>query len=240
MTPTAGGRHCAACEKTVVDFTSLTSEQLLAALHQPEKVCGRFRPDQLHAPALPASRAARNWTQWVAAAAITLSSCGTPDALPLQLRTSPVTVDGNYVLVRGKVVDKTDGRPLPDALIISLADTSFRTTSDSTGHFTLKLPQQLRDSLLYAVGHTSPQGYTQGYIGRRLRPEQTAEIRLRPDPNAGVLGEPAPVTLEAGEMRYPLRLLAPPPPPPRLSTVQFPAAESAGPTEDSVEVFEAP
>jgi TonB family protein len=46
MTPTARGRHCAACHKTVVDFTHATQADLEAALTG-SRICGRFTPKQL-------------------------------------------------------------------------------------------------------------------------------------------------------------------------------------------------
>lgn len=68
MTPTATGRHCAACQKTVVDFTQKTDAEILAMLRQAAgKTCGRLRADQLGrslvAPA-PSSR----WRAWLGAA----------------------------------------------------------------------------------------------------------------------------------------------------------------------------
>ncbi len=51
MTPCGQGRHCAQCNKTVIDFTTWSD----ASLHQffakdPHNVCGRFRADQLSHP----------------------------------------------------------------------------------------------------------------------------------------------------------------------------------------------
>jgi hypothetical protein len=50
MTPNEQGRHCNACAKTVVDFTSMSDD---AVKHffinkKEERVCGRFRNQQLH------------------------------------------------------------------------------------------------------------------------------------------------------------------------------------------------
>ncbi|MFD2942887.1 hypothetical protein [Flavobacterium notoginsengisoli] len=49
MTPTENGRFCMSCSKTVVDFTSMMSEeiQLFFAQNQNHKICGRFRKSQL-------------------------------------------------------------------------------------------------------------------------------------------------------------------------------------------------
>lgn len=73
MLPTATGRHCAACAKPVVDFTTKTDAEILAYLARAAggRTCGRFaagqleRPLQRAAPAAPSGR----WRAWLAAVA---------------------------------------------------------------------------------------------------------------------------------------------------------------------------
>jgi hypothetical protein len=50
MLPTIEGRHCLSCAKTVVDFTSMTDDEVKHFLltRKDEKLCGRFRNEQLH------------------------------------------------------------------------------------------------------------------------------------------------------------------------------------------------
>ena len=72
MSPTATGRHCAACAKTVVDFTLKTDAEILAHLAGAAvgRTCGRFAAGQLERPlqrAAPVAPAAR-WRAWLAAA----------------------------------------------------------------------------------------------------------------------------------------------------------------------------
>lgn len=52
MTQLQGGRHCAQCSKTVVDFTGWAQDEVLLYLQQQgeTKVCGRFRQEQLNVP----------------------------------------------------------------------------------------------------------------------------------------------------------------------------------------------
>ena len=48
MTPAAQGRHCAACAKTVVDFTTMSDAEVVRHLRQSSgRVCGRVKPRQL-------------------------------------------------------------------------------------------------------------------------------------------------------------------------------------------------
>jgi len=52
MTPNEKGAFCQKCCKTVVDFTSKTTEEIITALttKKQEKVCGRFNNNQISSP----------------------------------------------------------------------------------------------------------------------------------------------------------------------------------------------
>ncbi len=49
MTPGEQGRHCAACNKMVMDFTDWSTDEIAAYLYarSQHEVCGRFRQDQV-------------------------------------------------------------------------------------------------------------------------------------------------------------------------------------------------
>ncbi len=69
MTPTATGRHCASCEKVVVDFTRMTDGEVVAWLAKEgdKPGCGNFRPDQLNRPLFAAAQPAAAWQRWALA-----------------------------------------------------------------------------------------------------------------------------------------------------------------------------
>lgn len=167
MTPTGSGRHCAACQKTVVDFTHKTDAEILAYLRQAGtgKTCGRFRATQvarpLH-PAQPTPRPAR-WQAWLAGllvAALATQSCQpTPvdKAQPLALApaatlhhallvpdsvvatAAPASLEN---VVTGQVYDVASRRPVSQATV-QLPDTRLTAITDATGHFVLQLPETL-------------------------------------------------------------------------------------------------
>nr|GFC87882.1 hypothetical protein [Tanacetum cinerariifolium] len=86
MTPTSLGRHCAACQKTVVDFTQKTDAEILAYFAKATgETCGRLGNDQLNRPLLPAigARPAAHWRGWLA---LVLAAWG--------LRASPAATTG--------------------------------------------------------------------------------------------------------------------------------------------------
>jgi len=49
MTPNDNGRHCEHCCKTVVDFTTMSNEQIIAWMSAKTNVCGRFYTGQIEA-----------------------------------------------------------------------------------------------------------------------------------------------------------------------------------------------
>ncbi|RTQ47153.1 energy transducer TonB [Hymenobacter gummosus] len=68
MTPVAGGRHCASCQRVVIDFRQATEPELAwARLAAPDgRVCGQFRSSQL----APESRPLRPRLRWFLLAAV--------------------------------------------------------------------------------------------------------------------------------------------------------------------------
>jgi hypothetical protein len=65
MTPDDKGRFCKSCRKQVVDFSSMSDEQLIALFRKPASggTCGRFKPDQLDRPLEP-SRKRLTWLRY--------------------------------------------------------------------------------------------------------------------------------------------------------------------------------
>src|SRR5690348_12749325 len=75
MTPCAGGRFCASCAKSVMDFTNWSRVDLLRHLEQHPDSCGRYLPEQLDPSLVPVgdviTRARRGF--FAAVAAVTLN-----------------------------------------------------------------------------------------------------------------------------------------------------------------------
>ncbi|GAB3842647.1 carboxypeptidase-like regulatory domain-containing protein [Hymenobacter jeollabukensis] len=125
MTPTTQGRHCAACQHTVTDFTQRTDAEILALLRQAAggRVCGRFRAEQLDRALVHAPAAAPRWRAWVLAAAALWGLLPTA-ARSQELRSThsggPVPAGG------GRTADLTE--QLPNAAVSGNPDVSSDTT----------------------------------------------------------------------------------------------------------------
>lgn len=68
MTPADRGRFCGTCQKTVVDFSSMSDRQILEQFRKKsDGVCGRFNPDQLNRALLSPSQFSRTYRSFVTA-----------------------------------------------------------------------------------------------------------------------------------------------------------------------------
>jgi CarboxypepD_reg-like domain len=155
MTPAAQGRHCAACDKVVVDFTRMTDAEVVAYLSRPSgPSCGRFRAEQLGRP-LRATAEAPASRRWLAAALALLglgvagpAAAQTRSAAPQEQRVllrktvAPVALAPMLppVVVRGRAVDQENGQPLP-GVTISVPGTTLATATAADGTFELLVPR---------------------------------------------------------------------------------------------------
>ena len=168
MTPTGPGRHCAACQKTVVDFTHKTDAEILAALRQAAgPTCGRLRPDQMGRP-LVAPTTAPRWRAWLGAMLAVGGVLGASRAAaqsqgnsyyagprPLtnptgSAATAEPTVQtppsaaapdaaGGPLAVRGVVLDSATHTGLPGVTVL-VKGTDRGVSTDATGAFVLSVP----------------------------------------------------------------------------------------------------
>ena len=160
MTPTAAGRHCAACQKTVVDFTLQTDAEILAYLARAAgtRTCGRFAAGQLERPlqrAAPAAPMAARWRAWLAAAVAVWglreiqSETIRAQAAPQQLVMGGLPAVGSplpappahlavSLVLRGVVVDEHHQR-LPGVTVL-LKGTTIGISTGVDGAFELPVP----------------------------------------------------------------------------------------------------
>ena len=189
MTPTAGGRHCASCQKTVVDFTQKTDAEIIALLTSAAgRTCGRFGADQLQRPLVPAVvfpvASTSRWRGWLAAAVAVwglregLSFAAAGQARAAQHAPHPQTKAARTLPVRllhGVVRDAATRQPLPGVAVFVVGE-NHRTTTDSAGRFRVRVsaarhvPHTLR---LHRFGYHSEQ--------RRVPEAGTLSIALRAD-----------------------------------------------------------
>jgi hypothetical protein len=200
MTPASGGRHCAACHKTVVDFTQKTDAQILAYLAGAKgETCGRLSSDQQNRPLLPAlaerNRPAGRWRAWLAlalaawglragpAAATSTPAGGSRTAAHPPQKASPrhrLTPPAPKLL-RGTVRDAGTHEPLAGVAVFLKGENRSATT-DSAGHFRLPLPARPPRTGRALVLHYA--GYQSETVAVPAAPAAAMQLELLADPAA--------------------------------------------------------
>ncbi len=167
MSPTDGGRHCAACQKTVVDFTQKTDAEILATLRRAAgETCGRLRADQVERPLVVPTTAPR-WRNWLGAALALAGILGAgrvaaqaranyyagpqpltsptgnatpePGPRPPGVPAEPTAATNGLATLRGTVTDSTTHEPLPGVTVL-VKGTDIGTSTDRDGNFSLPVP----------------------------------------------------------------------------------------------------
>jgi len=145
MTPVEKGRFCASCQKTIIDFTTLSDRQILLAAKSGEDICARAHNSQLNRNlVVPKEKS----SLWAAASAAVLSfltiSCGgtlTNNSINTEQtdsKTDDIKTDNSqedYRMLSGIVNDITG--PIPQASIRNTV-TGETVTSDLDGKYIIK------------------------------------------------------------------------------------------------------
>lgn len=203
MTPAVQGRHCAACDKVVVDFTRMSDAEVIAWLQRPQpgRTCGRFATQQLNRSLLMPAAAPPRWPKWVAATAAVVglqtgvahtvqAQRATPaEQSPITIgmvavprRAQPLTLNLPPIVVRGTVVDSASRQPLPGVTVV-VAGTTTGGSTDAAGRFELLLPSEIRqaDSIeleFSTIGYTSQRHTFQPAQPNALEVALAADERL--------------------------------------------------------------
>jgi CarboxypepD_reg-like domain len=149
-------RHCAACDRQIVDFTHKTDAAILQYLqNNPGKICGRFSAFQLERPMKATVPAKRTGLTAVAASFAAVLAAQHPagnvpkeNVVMTQTEVDERTVLGKTVYfdfleadtvrqISGQVLD-SNGLPLPGAMVM-FPNTSIRTVTNAQGEYLLKV-----------------------------------------------------------------------------------------------------
>jgi len=171
MTPETQGRFCASCEKTVVDFSLMTDNELIKFLSKSKgHLCGRFDSEQLQRPLIETQfQPKKNWKYWLASisALLLLNNKSSAKALePISYKNNNIeksntdTTPHTEPIIIGKlvcarllegIVTGTDNKPLLGASII-IKGSEIGAVTDSLGRFSLhinSLPDTFRLVISY-------------------------------------------------------------------------------------------
>ncbi len=96
MTPTQKGKHCAVCEKEVIDFTKATDEQLYKTAANGGNLCGRFTKKQLDRPIQLQRKQGKSWANYAASLLIPAAILSTQEITAQGTTPTTEQTDGNY------------------------------------------------------------------------------------------------------------------------------------------------
>ncbi|MDO6431001.1 T9SS type A sorting domain-containing protein [Flavitalea sp. BT771] len=176
MQPEADGRFCGSCQRTVIDFTMMSDQEILSWLSGTGKsVCGRFMEDQLNRDLSPSRPPKKNrWAVWqFLLTGLLLSSevsaqDKAPDPPVIKFNNPPASSNNKQIVVGGvrrvqhsditigklEIVDSTTGEAVPGATI-RLDKASF--SADNEGRVSIEPEKLLSASALEitAIGYRS-------------------------------------------------------------------------------------
>lgn len=191
MTSNKDGRFCLSCQKTVVDFSTMSDEHILSYISKGrDTMCGRFKENQLNRELIGTTKPKFPWLRYalqVAFPAFLVSSKSeasgkavapievvSSTANPMIQGTVPRITEekaGDTIIVKGKVTDY-NGQGISFATVM-IKGTPRGVLTDSSGVFEIKV-EKGEDVLLVA----SAVGYSSSEMPIQLGNEQKLNIKL--------------------------------------------------------------
>jgi hypothetical protein len=173
MTPNEQGRFCGSCQKTVVDFSVMTDQEILDYISKAShSICGRLSSDQMN-KVIRITESKKRFSfvyLWNLLLATFLFAKADAQVTPVKHKKPPVVkapenlVMGNFmifepdvkvipVIAKGVVIDSSNGLPVEGASIF-IKEKNKGTAADSKGHFKISLDQQGPvEMVISAVGY---------------------------------------------------------------------------------------
>ena len=158
MTPVEKGRFCASCQKTVIDFSTMTDDEIIRIYKKAgdKPPCGNFHESQLDRELIPLKKPGlyRTVINRVAAAALllqTITIAAVAQTAGKKHNTESGPGKGKKqqdvpITIAGTVADVQSNIPIPD-LSISIVGTGWHSTTDSAGRFSFTLPSGYCDTI---------------------------------------------------------------------------------------------
>lgn len=149
MTPDGKGRFCQHCQKTVIDFSRMSDQEIAAIVNSSKgELCGRFLTSQLEREI---GTIKRHTPLRKIAAVISALALSVPAASAMQSKAattqSPVEKDmlldtTTTIVITGCTSDSVDQSILPGTTVI-IKGTSIGTNTNAEGKFTLRVPSDM-------------------------------------------------------------------------------------------------
>jgi hypothetical protein len=217
MTPNEQGRHCLSCQKTVVDFTLMSDQEILNHIsHASSSTCGRFTNDQLNKTyterkVKPAFTFRYAWNVLVAtflltgSAATAQSKKSSKKKEPIGQQVKKISLPRDIIMgavmeapariITGTVIDDSTGLPIGFASV-RIKGIETGTSANDTGYFRITVPgkNDMVTIIVSAIGYEDNEFEVPvyGFKKYKVMMAQEAEL-LKPVEVKGVMmGKVAP------------------------------------------------
>jgi hypothetical protein len=200
MTPNGQGRHCLSCQKTVVDFTLMSDQEILDHISRASSsVCGRFTSGQLNKTyaekkVKPAFTFRYAWNVLVAtflltdSAATAQSKKNTKKKEPAEQQIKDISLPKDIVMgafmeaptrkITGTVVDGTTGLPLGFASV-RIKGIETGVSANDTGYFNITAPagKNTVTVIVSAIGYEDKEFKVSVYGSKKYKIEMVRELK---------------------------------------------------------------
>ena len=157
MTPAERGRHCASCNKTVIDFSAFTDRELFDFISKNTgSVCGRLSPYQVNRPIVSYEQNNSSLWQRIMMGTALVTSMAACNESPNNSQTIPpqtsqlntdsgkkksnTGLENNYI--SGRMIDEKSGWHISH-LAIRIKGTKYYAVTDTTGNFKISVPDSI-------------------------------------------------------------------------------------------------
>lgn len=155
MTSVDKGHFCSSCNKTVLDFTQKSDEQIIEAFESHEKVCGRFKTSQLNRQLVLERKEKNSFRTLIASGFFSFLTFGyyqevkaqgepktiqTDSAATNMIKGKPAVSILKKNVIRGTILDDNN-LPLPGVNVI-VKGTTTGTYTDFDGNFEIKAEKE--------------------------------------------------------------------------------------------------
>lgn len=161
MSKTQQGKFCKSCHKEVVDFTKLTAAEISKKVLFTNKLCGRFKGEQLNKEI---STSKKHPLSKIAASIVLVSAITASEPIFSQSKKDTIVVknhqkenafindnsDDKFIDIRGKV--KGESLDFPGVNIV-LKGTNISTQTDFDGNFSMKIPNKKAKSIILVFSY---------------------------------------------------------------------------------------
>ncbi|MDB5241817.1 MAG: hypothetical protein JWP57_2442 [Spirosoma sp.] len=193
------GRFCGSCQKTVVDYSSLTNEQLIKLLARKDgSACGRFRINQLNRELTVTTSASQPFVRLFGLLTASLLGYQTvqADALPSVAKSTTQPISQSPIItltppsngetaltdsvwvIRGRVIDQSTNTAFAGVTVF-IKETSTGANTDADGRFQISVPTERTGKLVTL--QIASIGYLSQEIQLRSKQTDSLVINLNED-----------------------------------------------------------